>query len=160
MRAQLPYQRAASPSSHCEARARPLSVVDAWAGEGEARGLTCNGSTVSEHGSRAVDLSAGLARLGACGLASRVAAGASRFAQHSKLGTQRRKDALRTTGGIKALASFGHEAVDTKKPGLPRPASAKRLSHVILTMKWALAHPSPLPLTPVFRTKTIPRTRG
>ena len=89
VRAQLPQQRAPSPASTCETRAWPLSVVDVWAGEVEARGLACNGSTVSGHGSRAVDLAAGLARLGACGLATRVAAGASRFAEHSKLGTQR-----------------------------------------------------------------------
>ena len=77
VRAQLPQQRAPSPASTCETRAWPLSVVDVWAGEVEARGLACNGSTVSGHGSRAVDLAAGLARLGACGLATRVAAGAS-----------------------------------------------------------------------------------
>ena len=102
-----------------------VSLVDVWAGEGEAHGLTClcNGSTVSEHGSRAVDLSAGLARLGACGLATRVAAGASRFAQHLKYGTQRRKDALRTTGGIKTTCFVWVVGFHATKPGLPRPST-------------------------------------
>ena len=123
VRAQLPQQRAPSPASTCETRAWPLSVGDARAGEGEARGLTCNGSTASEYGSRAVDLSAGLARLGACGLATRVAAGASRFAQHSKLGTQRRKDALRTTGGIKTTCFVWVVAGHKFKKILPRPST-------------------------------------